>query len=657
MQAYVVEFFDSRKAKQAREALDNRSIFGTSLRIISKHAADEILASAFADAPPMVSAQSQSTTMSPVSGRPSQPSSPLSAFSLSQYVADHQQHQQRDPYDEEFVEIDTTNSSPFHGPRALPLPISPIHAHMHQLHTSGCGSGGGGGAPHSQHVGGARRISTGSVKIPLHQSTSEQDLRRRAAAGAAAASSSATSSSYGTLLEALGLDRSGSAASAGGGVRYDPHMRRTSDTFDFESLRRSEAQRSGAESSLGMGLGLGLALPAGIGSDHGRGGDFDRGREDGRSHGGVRPLRTRAISESSASPRVVSPGEDTYSHSLARDRIVGIQPIDLQDAFEDFSSEVSGGHQQQYSGGTSTPDGSGSSTSHPSAGGDLFDSSEEIDLTRIHRRYASAADSSPVTGPQSPHTPHTPGDALAANSIFGSMHSPYSGWQSHQHQHQHQQAYSPHSHSVGGHHASMHGFSPQTDAHTHALLQAHLMGMPLSVVSPSHQTQHYYGLSPTSDVDPYAAPRLGDAYVHHGYGDGSSAFSPTASSGGRSATLHRHGQLTHRANLGATASSAGGSADSQLAERNQIDLDRIAKGLDTRTTVMIKNIPNKLTDKDLIEYISKVCPRKIDFLYLRMDFQNGELWFFCYYVFALFLTDEWATAGCNVGYGKYRVHY
>ncbi|KLO18431.1 hypothetical protein SCHPADRAFT_819890 [Schizopora paradoxa] len=38
---------------------------------------------------------------------------------------------------------------------------------------------------------------------------------------------------------------------------------------------------------------------------------------------------------------------------------------------------------------------------------------------------------------------------------------------------------------------------------------------------------------------------------------------------------------------------------------------------------MIKNIPNKLSDRDLVEYIAKVCPRKIDFLYLRMDFQNG----------------------------------
>ncbi|KAF8573522.1 hypothetical protein K439DRAFT_1375116 [Ramaria rubella] len=38
---------------------------------------------------------------------------------------------------------------------------------------------------------------------------------------------------------------------------------------------------------------------------------------------------------------------------------------------------------------------------------------------------------------------------------------------------------------------------------------------------------------------------------------------------------------------------------------------------------MIKNIPNKMSDRHLIEFINEVCPRKIDFLYLRMDFTNG----------------------------------
>jgi len=61
-----------------------------------------------------------------------------------------------------------------------------------------------------------------------------------------------------------------------------------------------------------------------------------------------------------------------------------------------------------------------------------------------------------------------------------------------------------------------------------------------------------------------------------------------------------------------------------ISEKNQLDLNRIEQGLDTRTTVMIKNIPNKMSDKDLMSFIAEVCPRRIDFMYLRMDFQNGE---------------------------------
>jgi len=62
-------------------------------------------------------------------------------------------------------------------------------------------------------------------------------------------------------------------------------------------------------------------------------------------------------------------------------------------------------------------------------------------------------------------------------------------------------------------------------------------------------------------------------------------------------------------------------------ERNQLNIKRIEEGVDTRTTVMIKNIPNKMSDRDLMVFIERVCPRRIDFFYLRMDFQNGERFF------------------------------
>jgi hypothetical protein len=75
-----------------------------------------------------------------------------------------------------------------------------------------------------------------------------------------------------------------------------------------------------------------------------------------------------------------------------------------------------------------------------------------------------------------------------------------------------------------------------------------------------------------------------------------------------------------------TRGSAAGTPTSPAApppERNLLHLRNIEEGVDTRTTVMIKNIPNKMSDKDLLAFLHKICPKRIDFLYLRMDFQNG----------------------------------
>lgn len=83
------------------------------------------------------------------------------------------------------------------------------------------------------------------------------------------------------------------------------------------------------------------------------------------------------------------------------------------------------------------------------------------------------------------------------------------------------------------------------------------------------------------------------------------------------------------------SSPGGRSASDNNAEKggNGLDIERIAQGLDTRTTVMVKNIPNKLSDRELIEYIANVEPNRIDFLYLRMDFQNGTLLLFILDIF------------------------
>ncbi|XP_059449700.1 protein MEI2-like 2 isoform X2 [Corylus avellana] len=54
----------------------------------------------------------------------------------------------------------------------------------------------------------------------------------------------------------------------------------------------------------------------------------------------------------------------------------------------------------------------------------------------------------------------------------------------------------------------------------------------------------------------------------------------------------------------------------------QLDLDKIISGEDTRTTLMIKNIPNKYTSKMLLAAIDENHRGGYDFIYLPIDFKN-----------------------------------
>jgi RNA recognition motif-containing protein len=54
----------------------------------------------------------------------------------------------------------------------------------------------------------------------------------------------------------------------------------------------------------------------------------------------------------------------------------------------------------------------------------------------------------------------------------------------------------------------------------------------------------------------------------------------------------------------------------------QLDLEKIRKGDDTRTTLMIKNIPNKYTSKMLLAAIDEFHKGTYDFFYLPIDFKN-----------------------------------
>ncbi|GMI95410.1 MEI2-like 4 [Hibiscus trionum] len=54
----------------------------------------------------------------------------------------------------------------------------------------------------------------------------------------------------------------------------------------------------------------------------------------------------------------------------------------------------------------------------------------------------------------------------------------------------------------------------------------------------------------------------------------------------------------------------------------ELDIDRIIHGEDSRTTLMIKNIPNKYTSKMLLAAIDEHCRGTYDFIYLPIDFKN-----------------------------------
>ncbi|KAJ7298833.1 hypothetical protein O6H91_18G069500 [Diphasiastrum complanatum] len=61
-------------------------------------------------------------------------------------------------------------------------------------------------------------------------------------------------------------------------------------------------------------------------------------------------------------------------------------------------------------------------------------------------------------------------------------------------------------------------------------------------------------------------------------------------------------------------------ADSK--KQYQLDIDRILRGEDPRTTLMIKNIPNKYTAKMLLAAIDEHHRGSYDFIYLPIDFKN-----------------------------------
>ncbi|OJJ84919.1 putative meiosis protein MEI2 [Aspergillus glaucus CBS 516.65] len=64
-------------------------------------------------------------------------------------------------------------------------------------------------------------------------------------------------------------------------------------------------------------------------------------------------------------------------------------------------------------------------------------------------------------------------------------------------------------------------------------------------------------------------------------------------------------------------------SDSRPGNQNAVDVERIRLGLDVRTTIMLRNIPNKIDQGMLKSIIDETSYGKYDFMYLRIDFANN----------------------------------
>eukprot|EP00762_Andalucia_godoyi_P002259 ANDGO_07489.mRNA.1 Protein MEI2-like 1 len=122
---------------------------------------------------------------------------------------------------------------------------------------------------------------------------------------------------------------------------------------------------------------------------------------------------------------------------------------------------------------------------------------------------------------------------------------------------------------------------------------------PLYLQSPSHYQQHHVSM------------QGGQQHHHHHH----SHHQPQ---------VHHHFQQQQQ--HGSLALSSGGMMHSSQprtpSPQFQIQMDQVLCGNDIRTTVMLRNIPNKYTRDMLLEDLDMQFRCTFDFLYLPMDFQN-----------------------------------
>ena len=99
-----------------------------------------------------------------------------------------------------------------------------------------------------------------------------------------------------------------------------------------------------------------------------------------------------------------------------------------------------------------------------------------------------------------------------------------------------------------------------------------------------------------------------------------------------------------------------------------INLDNILKGIDKRTTIMIRHIPNRYSYQNLLEEINMTCKDKYDFLYLPLDSENNCNLGYAFinfinplhiiYFYNIFKSRKWlhynSYKECDLSFAKYQ---
>ncbi|KAL5564796.1 hypothetical protein UlMin_027960 [Ulmus minor] len=156
-----------------------------------------------------------------------------------------------------------------------------------------------------------------------------------------------------------------------------------------------------------------------------------------------------------------------------------------------------------------------------------------------------------------------------------------------------------------------HAYSPETSSlHLSSLRSAGFLGSSPQLQSVDFSSQNIFSQIGGNRMD-ISAPQHSSEHSYHFFPGRDPVFSLPKSFDSLNESARNLSQRRNEAN-----------PNNVDKKQFELDIDRILQGEDKRTTLMIKNIPNKYTSKMLLAAIDEQCLGTYDFLYLPIDFKN-----------------------------------